>query len=140
VPRRPRHTTLAFYRTSNQGRHWALAATLEIATAQIAYPGPPTQLMTAEPLVSIANDHTWWVANVAGSAVSARFSILITVDGGRSWTDTVSDLPLGSDSINAASATNAWATTEVYGRHDQMSTELEQTTDGGRRWTAADPP
>jgi photosystem II stability/assembly factor-like uncharacterized protein len=131
------HDTLAFYRTADDGEHWTLASTLHTTSAalEIEIPRASRQPTEPEPLVSIADPQTWWVADLTRTDSRTHFRILITRNRGRTWTTTPSNLPLGTTSLDTTDATSAWATTEIYGANDGIATELEQTTDGGRQWS-----
>jgi photosystem II stability/assembly factor-like uncharacterized protein len=138
LAQRARRATLAFYTTADGGRRWRLASTLGVSTATVGLPAEPQVEVSTGPLVSIAGPRTWWVATT-GSARGRGYLIHITTDGGRRWAKVQSDLPLLARSLQATGPRLAWAIRTVFDRQGNGVQELEQTTDGGLRWTRVRP-
>jgi len=131
--------TLAFYTTADGGRRWQLTSTLALSIATAGLRDQPQVTVRTGPLVSIAGARTWWVADSAGASASAPYRIRITTDGGHHWLTRRSDLPADSSSLQAAGSRQAWALRTVYDHQGNAIDELEQTTDGGLRFTRARP-
>jgi hypothetical protein len=125
-------TAIAFYTSSDGGVTWSLRSVE--ATASLAHqdePWPAISNVTGDldgvlPAVGVAGPGTWWVVSGAWPADPV---VHVTSNDGRSWS-TVPARGLSPlvGSIQAVSATTAWATTDTGG------CGLVGTTDGGATW------
>ena len=125
--------TIRFYGTTNGGANWTFKSGVAVDIGRVK---PPHQPVTAslEPLVSIANSTTWWIAYPPEPGAKTGDELLVTTNAGRSWARTPSNLPADGSQLTAVSATRASATIRIYGPAGNSVSELEQTTDAGRNW------
>ncbi|MGC9221800.1 MAG: hypothetical protein ACP5H2_10700 [Solirubrobacteraceae bacterium] len=126
--------TVRFYGTTNGGVSWKFKTGVAVNTATFR---PPHSSVTTplEPLVSIVNSNTWWVAYPPGPGAKTGDEPRVSTNAGRSWTQTTSNLPADGSQLTAVSATQASATVQIfYGRTGNSVSELEQTTNQGRDW------
>ena len=135
--KRAHAAVLSFYITTDQGAHWALRATLPVSTRRVR---PPQQTfsMTIDPIASIVNFETWWVAVPPKQAADGGYTFRVTRNAGRSWTTTHSNLFADVTQLISVSPTHASATTEVFDRQGNSISQVAQTSDGGSHWTTVD--
>jgi hypothetical protein len=126
-------TSIAFYTSSDAGITWSLRSVE--ATASLAHQGveswPAISNLTDDldgvfPAVGVAGPGTWWVVSGAWPAAPV---VHVTSNDGSSWSTVLArGLSPLVGSIEAASATTAWARTDTGG------CGLVGTTDGGATW------
>jgi hypothetical protein len=126
-------TAIAFYTSSDAGVTWSLRS-IEATGSRAPQgdePWPAISNVTGDldgvlPSVGVAGPGTWWVVSGAWPADPV---VHVTSNDGSSWsTVTARGLTPLISSIQAVSATTAWATTDTSG------CGLVGTTDGGATW------
>jgi photosystem II stability/assembly factor-like uncharacterized protein len=125
-------TSVAFFTSSDAGGTWSFRS--RVSTTSLVVPGAPWPSFTQVtsdldgvfPSVGVAGPRVWWV--VSGSWPLAPV-VRVTSDFGATWSSVRSRglSPLVS-SVQAVSASTAWATTDTGG------CGLVGTTDGGATW------
>jgi photosystem II stability/assembly factor-like uncharacterized protein len=105
---------VAFYSTSDTGRHWHLATTV-------------TTPNSARAVIGVASARVWWVIpNKSGP-------VMVTEDSGRTWTSRRrGGLPESVSYLEAKDGRQAWASAFNVGE----SLRLYETGDGGETWRA----